>query len=146
MTANGGERVAEFAIFCGGVANAISRKQRKIERPGNCDGGAVASFFFPVEMALQLDKHIFAAKHSNQLLNLLAGFFDAAMLQSGRQRAVRAAGQADQTAGMLFQFFLADRTLAFFSAQLHLGDHAAEVLIAGAGGNEKRKTEFTTPW
>ncbi len=140
--ADGGERVAEFAIFRGGVAHAIGREQRKIERPGNCDGSAVASFFFPMEMALQLDIHIAAAKNSNQLLDLLAGFFDAAMLQSGGQRPVRAAGQANEAVGMLFQFFLLDCALTFLRAQLHFGDQSAEILIAGAGGNEKRKAEL----
>ena len=45
---------------------------------------------------------------------------------------------------MLFQFFFLNCAFAFFRAQLHFGDQAAEILIAGAGGNEKRKTEFTT--
>ena len=106
-----------------------------------CNGGAVAGFFFAMEMALQFDVDIFAAEDSDELLDLLAGFFDAALLQSCGQRAFRAAGQADQALGVFFQFFFADRAFAFFSAQLHFGDQAAEVLIAGARRNQKRKTE-----
>jgi len=44
-----------------------------------------------MKMALQFDIHIAASKQSNQLLDLLAGFFDAAMLQGNRQRSVCAA-------------------------------------------------------
>src|SRR5580704_14824353 len=114
--ADGGECVAKFAIFRGGVANTIRGKQRKIQRLGNRDGGAVASFFFPMEMALQLEVHIALAEDSNQLLDLLPGFFDAAMLQGSRKRAVRTAGQANKTLRMLFQFFFLNGTLAFFRA------------------------------
>ena len=62
VMADGSECVAKFAIFRGGVANAIGGKQRKIQRAGNFDGGAVASFFFAMKMALQFDIHIAAAK------------------------------------------------------------------------------------
>src|SRR5580700_9436131 len=88
------ERIAKLAIFRGGVAHPIGRNQRKIERAGNCNSGAVARFFLTMEMTLQLDVYIAAAKQSDQLLDLCAGFFAAAMLQSGCQRPVCTAGQA----------------------------------------------------
>src|SRR6266851_1462816 len=48
--------------------------------------------------------------------------------------------------GVLFEFFFLDCTLAFLGAQLHLGDQAAEVLVAGASGDEKGKAErFVIP-
>jgi hypothetical protein len=48
--------------------------------------------------------------------------------------------------GLLFQLFFLNCTLAFFRAQLHLGDQAAEVLITRTGRNEKGKTEvFVIP-
>jgi hypothetical protein len=43
--------------------------------------------------------------------------------------------------GVFFQFFVADRTFAFFRAQLHFGNQAAEILIAGARGDQEGKTE-----
>src|SRR5712671_5641053 len=103
--ANGSEGVAEFTIFRGGVADSIGGKQRKIQRPGDCDGSAVASFLFPMEMALQLDVHIAVSKQSDQFFNLPAGFFEAAMVQSRGQRPVRAASQADEAVGVFFYFF-----------------------------------------
>src|ERR1700733_12302015 len=142
--ADGRQCVAEFAIFRGGVANAIGREQRKIERPGNRDGSPVASFLLPMEMALQLDIHIAAAKKSDQLLDLLAGFFDAAMLQSGRQQPIRAASQANETLSMLLQFFFLHCTFTFFCTYLHLGDQAAKILITGTRGDEERKADLIT--
>jgi hypothetical protein len=75
---------------------------------------------------------------------LLARFFEAAMPQGGRQRAVCAAGQANKAVGMFFQFVFLNRTFTFLRAQLHFGNQATEVLIARPGRNEQRKTEFTT--
>src|ERR1700691_1795429 len=131
VIADRSECVAEFTIFRGSVAHPIGREQRKIERPCDRDGGTVASFFFSVEMALQLDIHIAAAENSNQSLTLVASSLDAAVLQSGGQRPVRTAGQANESLGMLFQFILLDCPLTFLGAQLHLGDQAAKVLIPG---------------
>jgi len=42
---------------------------------------------------------------------------------------------------MFLQFLFADRTLAFFCAEFHFGDQAAEVLVAGAGGDEEGKAK-----
>src|ERR1700722_16745404 len=142
--ADGGESVQKFAIFRGSVANAVGGQKRKIQRARNCDGCAVASFFFPMEMALELYIHVAATKQPNQLLDLLAGFIDAPMLQGGCEWTVRTAGQADKAMGVLFQLFFTDCAFAFFRAQLHFGDQTAEVLIARAGGNEQRQAEFTT--
>ena len=106
------------------------------------DGGAVASFFLPVEVALQFDIHIAASEYAMSCLDLLASFFHAAMLQGSCQRPIGAAGQANQTVGMLFQFLFLNCAPTFFRAQLHFGDQAAEILITRAGGNEERKAEW----
>ena len=45
---------------------------------------------------------------------------------------------------MRFEFVFESCALAFFRAQLHFGDQAAEVLIAGAGGDEEGQAEFTS--
>ncbi len=94
-----------------------------------------------MKMPLQLDIHIAAAKQSNQLLNLLSGFFHSAMPQSSGQRPIPASRQADEPARMLFQFLFPNLPFAFPGAQLHLGDKTAKILITRAGGNKKRKTE-----
>ena len=55
MVADRGEGVAEFASFGNGIVDAVGGEQRKIERAGEIDRGAVAGFFFAMEMALQFD-------------------------------------------------------------------------------------------
>src|SRR5260370_23717494 len=75
------------------------------------------------------------------MLDLCQGFFHAALAQCGRKWSLGASGEADQTMGVIFQFFFLDRAFAFFSAQLHLGYQSAEILIASAGGDEERKAE-----
>jgi hypothetical protein len=77
--ANGGEGIAEFPVFRSGVADAIGREQRKIERTGNCNSGAVASFFVTMKMTLQFDVDIAATKYPDQLFDLLVRCLDAAM-------------------------------------------------------------------
>ena len=62
VMADGGECVTEFAIFGGGVADAIGSQQREIQGTSNGDGGSVTSFFLAMKMALQLDIHIAVTK------------------------------------------------------------------------------------
>ena len=66
------------------------------------------------------------------------------MLQGCGERAFVAAGEADESFGVLFEFLCGDGAFAFFGAQFHFGDQAAEILVAGAGATRKRKAEFTT--
>ena len=68
-------------------------------------------------------------------------FVHAALLQGCRQWALVPAGEADQAFGVLLEFLGADCAFSFFGAQLHFGDKAAEVLIAGAGGDQEWKAE-----
>ena len=74
---------------------------------------------------------------------MLLRFAHSAMAQGGGERSFVAAGEADESFGVLFEFLCGDRAFAFLGAQLHFGDQAAEVLVAGAGGDKKRKAEFT---
>ena len=141
MVADGGEGVAQFASFGSGVADAVGGEQRKMQRAGDVDGGAVAGFFFAMEVALQFDVDIFGAEDADELIDLAASFVDAALLQGCGERAFVAAGEADQAFGVFFEFLCADCAFAFLGAQLHFGDQAAEVLVAGAGGDEEGKTE-----
>ena len=144
MVADGGEGVTKLAALRDGVVDSVGGQQRKIQRLGDGDGGAIAGFFFALKMALQFDINILGTEDSDNLIDLAASFVDAALLQSGCQWAFRAAGEADEALGMLLKFFGEDCALAFFGAQLHFGDQAAEVLIAGAGGDQEGKSEFTT--
>src|SRR6266581_6334365 len=75
------------------------------------------------------------------MLDLSEGFFHAALAQCGRKWPFGASGETDQTMCVIFQLFFLDRAFAFFSAQLHLGNQPAEILIASAGDNEERKAE-----
>ena len=52
MVADGGEGVTKFASLRDGVADSVSGQQGKVQRTGDSDGGAVAGFFFALEMAL----------------------------------------------------------------------------------------------
>ena len=141
MVPNRGECIAEFAGFSSGVADAVGGEQRKIQRAGDVDGSAVAGFFFALEMALQFDVDVFVSEDGDESIDLATSFIDAALLYGCGQRPFCTAGEADQAIGMLFEFFDADCAFAFFGAQLHFGDEAAEILVAGAGGDEERKAE-----
>ena len=67
MVADGGEDVAEFAVLRGGVADAVGGEQRKMQRSGDVEGGAVAGFLFAMEMALQFDIDIVGAEDVRQV-------------------------------------------------------------------------------
>src|ERR1700694_1661713 len=75
------------------------------------------------------------------MLDLSQSFFHAALAQCGRKWSFGASGEADKTMCVIFQFFFLDRAFAFFSAQLHPVNQPADLLIASAGGDEKRKAE-----
>jgi hypothetical protein len=64
------------------------------------------------------------------------------MCQSGSQGAVITASKANKPGRVFSQLFFANRTFLFpRCTQLHFRDEAAEILVAGARGNKKRKTE-----
>ena len=97
-------------------------------------------------MTLQFDVDVAGTKDSDQLIDSASSFFDATLLQSCRKRALRTAGKADEAVGVFFEFFCADCAFAFFGAQFHFGDQAAEILITGARCDEKRKAKrFVIP-
>ena len=96
MVADGGEGVAQLAALRDGVADAVGGEQRKMQRVGDVDGGAVAGFLFAMEMALQFDVDIVGTEDSDELIDLATSFVDAALLQSRCEWAFVAAGEADE--------------------------------------------------
>ncbi len=122
MVVDSGEGITKFATLRDGVADAISSEQRKIQRTGDINGGAVARFFFALEVALQFDVDIFGTEDANELINVASGFVKAPLLQGCGEGTVGSAGEADQAVGVLLEFFCADCAFAFFGAQLHFGD------------------------
>jgi len=111
---------------------------------GEIDGGTVAGFFFAMEVALQFDVDILGAENADELIELVFGFVASALVQCCGERAFVAAGEADESFGVLFEFLRGDGAFAFLHAQLHFGDQAAEILVAGAGSDEERNAKFTT--
>ena len=81
------------------------------------------------------------AEDADELIELAAGLVRVALSQGCGERAFVAAGEADESFGMFFEFFMRDGAFAFLGAQLHFGDQAAEILVAGAGGDEQGKAE-----
>ena len=55
------------------------------------------------------------------------------MSEGGGQRPVVVAGKANESGGMFSQFFFAHCAFAFRRAQLHLRNHATEILISETG-------------
>jgi hypothetical protein len=108
-----------------------------MEVAGNFDSDAVAGFFFAMEMALEFDVDVFLAKDVGETLDRAAGFGRASFFERAGERAFFASGEADDTSGVLGEFVLKYRSF-FFSlcAQLHSGDELAEILVAGAGGDQ----------
>ena len=116
MVADRGEGVAEFASLGSGVADAVGGEQRKIQGTGEIDRGAIAGFFFAMEMALQFDVDILAAEDADELIEMFrCASSIPAMAQSCGERAFGASGEADQSFGMLFEFLRGDRAFAFFA-------------------------------
>ncbi len=102
VVADGGEGVAQFAGFGGGVADSVGGEQRKIQRAGDVDCGAVAGFFFALEMALQFDVDVIAAENADELIDLASSFVDAAVLQGCGEGAFGSAGEADEALGVFW--------------------------------------------
>ena len=106
MVADGGESIAKFASFGSGVADSVGGEQRKIQRAGDGDRGAVAGFFFALEMALQFDVDVLGSENADELIDLAEGFVDAAVLQGRGEGAFVASGEADEAWGVLFVILL----------------------------------------
>ena len=142
VVADGGEDVAEFALLRRGVADAVGREQGKIEIAGDLYGDAVACFFLAMQVTLEFHVNVVATEDADETVDGAMGFFRAAFLQRSGEGAFVATGQADESGSVLFEFVFEDGAF-FFSggAKLHARDESAEILVAGARGNEERKTE-----
>jgi len=130
-----------LAALGDGIADSVGGQQRKMQGLGDGDRGAVAGLFFPLEMALQFDVDVAGSEDAEELIDTLSSFVVAALLQGRGEGAFRAPSEADQSVGMFLQLLLGDCPFAFFGAQLHFGDQAAEIPIASAGGDKKGKAE-----
>src|SRR5581483_2077678 len=110
----------------------------------------VAGFFCTIEVALQFDINVFAAKNAGETFNGSAGFVCSAVSESVGEEAIIAAGKADQAVGKFGEVFFTGgnggRISVLGSTHFHAGDQAAEVLVAGARGDEERQvvSGFTT--
>ena len=119
------------------VASKGSRK-----RAGNFDGGAVARFLLAMKMALQFHIDVAVAKDAGQTFHRATRLLHPTLRQRNGERTIIPAGEADQSGRMLLQFFFANSAFTLLlCAQFHLCDQAAEILVAGAGRDEKGKAE-----
>ena len=114
FVADAGEHVEQFALRGSRVGHSVSGHQRNAEPPRAFDNHPVARFFLAVVMALDLGVDVAASEDIEQPL---AGM----------------ARDADQAAREFGELVERGRAFAFFGAQLHAGNQAAEVLIAFAG-------------
>ena len=94
-----------------------------------------------MEMALQFDIDVAVAENFDQALHAAEGTARSTLGERCGERTVVAAGETDETLGMLFEFGWENRAFVFLRAYLHFGDQAAEVLVAGGRGDEKGKAE-----
>ena len=78
------------------------------------------------------------SKDLHEVLDRTARFFQAATREGSGQWTFVATSQANQSAGMFLEFFVANRAFTFFSAELHFRNQAAKILVTGAGVDEKR--------
>src|SRR5215469_5986497 len=109
------------------------------------DRNTVAGFFLTMQVALEFDVDVVVAEDAGESVDDAMRFGGAAFLERGGERAFVAPGQADESGSVLLEFVLEDGAF-FFSlrAQLHARDELTEILVAGAGGDEEGKFEFTT--
>ena len=105
------------------------------------DGGAVARFFFALEVPLEFDVDIVVAEDADESIDCAAGFVDAALCRAAASGPSSPPVRQIRPSACSCEFFARDCAFAFFGAQLHFGDQVAEILVAGAGGDEKRKAE-----
>src|SRR3989454_2923725 len=127
MVADGGEHVTKFPLACSGMAHAIRRQQRELERVRNFDGSTIAGLLLAMKVALQLHVYVAAAENFRQALDRAAGYFHAAMSESGGKQGVSTAGEADESSRLFPQFLFADPTPPLFCAALYFGDQDGKV-------------------
>src|SRR5438445_3668305 len=62
VIAHAGEHVEHLTLFRSRITNAVGRNQWDAQTPGGFEPGLIASFFFAVEMPLDLCENITPAK------------------------------------------------------------------------------------
>jgi hypothetical protein len=133
VMADGGEDVEDFAVLRIGVADAIGGENRKVEGAGKAQGGLVAEFLVGKLVALELDVYIVAAVEGGELFEEGAAGGLAAGFERVGQRTFVAAGEADESLGVLGEVVEGGGTFGFGGlSHFELGDELAEILIAGA--------------
>jgi hypothetical protein len=141
VISNGGEYVAKFTLLGCRIPDPIGGQQWKLERAGNLNGSAVASFLLAMKMALQFDINIAGAKNIHQAFNGVTSFFYPAVSQSDRKWPIMAARKTNNPFGMLLQLIFANCAFFLLGAQLHLGNKPAQILITRARRNQQRQPE-----
>src|SRR3989441_12155383 len=99
MVADGGEHVTKFPLACSGIAHAIRRQQRELERVRNFDGSAIAGFLLAMKVALQLHVYVAAVENFRQALDRAAGCFYAPPSESGGKQARLTAREGEGCTG-----------------------------------------------
>src|SRR2546428_4208269 len=107
MVADGGEHVTKFPLACSGMAHAIRRQQRELERVRNFDGSAIAGFLLAMKVALQLHVYVAAVENFRQALDRAAGYFHAALSGSGGKQARITAREGGEASGTFLHFLFA---------------------------------------
>src|SRR2546423_13708573 len=118
----------------------IRRNEGYVARAGEGDETLEVVLLSPVEVALDLDETARLAEDRHEPLERRARGVAIARRDRCRERSARATGETDEPGGMRFEVVPARRRRAFRSAQLHLRDQTAEVLIALAVLDEERQT------
>src|SRR5438876_6271023 len=135
VIAHAGEHVEHLTLFRSRITNAVGRNQWDAQTPGGFERGLIASFFFAVEMPLDLCENITPAKDVNKVLqfgsSIRYGFGTLqAWLLSRRE--------TDQPFCELRHFFRSSGAFTFFCAELHASGEAAQVLITGTVLDQQR--------
>ena len=140
MVADAGEDVEHLALFGVRIADAVGGDERKMERAREFDGSLVAGFFGAIVVALKFDKNIVGTEDTESCSSMRARLPRRRRCASAcAKRTVFAASEADESVGILCEFFrTGEGTAVLRHAEFHLRDEAAEVLVAGAGGDEER--------
>jgi hypothetical protein len=138
VVADGGEEVEDFSVARFGVADAVGGYYGELKRAREMEGGLVAGFFVALVVALKFDVDVVGAVEADELFEEGAGGGFAAGGESGGERAFVAAGEADESFGILGEVVVGSCAFGLgFLAHFELRDELAEILIAGAGVAEE---------
>ena len=135
LVAEAGEYVEQLALIRLSVAGAVGGYERETGRTRQLDGALVARFFVAKEVALQFGVDVARAEDRGEPVDALAA---GALLDRFGERAALVAGEADQAFGELGEVVHGRGGLAFRRVELHLGDQAAEVAVAGFALGQQR--------